>query len=72
MLKGGGGWVMVVVDGVYTCCHAEGKESRRGSIYFLLAYLYYFKTYCRRREVEVARFSFSTCIYIYWGGGGGR
>ena len=40
---------MVVVDGVYICCYAEGKESRRGSTYFLLSYLYYFKTYYRSR-----------------------
>ena len=46
---GGRGWVMVVVDGVYICCYAEGKESRRGSTYFLLSYLYYFKTYYRSR-----------------------
>ena len=58
--------VMVVMDGVYMCCYAEGKDSRRGSMYFLLAYLYYFKTYHRRREVEVVYFSFSICIYIYW------
>ena len=61
--------VMVVVDGVYMCCYAEGKESRRGSTHFLLAYLYYFKTYYRRREVEVVYFSFSICIYIFWRGG---
>ena len=57
---------MVVVDGVYICCYAKGKRSRRGSMYFLLAYLYYFKTYHRRREVEVVYFYFSICIYIYW------
>ena len=40
---------MVVVDGVYMCCYAKGKRSRRGSMYFLLAYLYHFATYYRRR-----------------------
>ena len=29
---------MVVVGGVYIYCHAEGKESRRSSMYFLLAW----------------------------------
>ena len=37
------------MDGVYIYCCAEGKESRRGSMYFLLAYLYHFATYYRSR-----------------------
>jgi uncharacterized membrane protein YhhN len=63
---------MVVVDGVYICCCAEGKESRRGSTYFLLAYLYYYKIYYRSRKVEVVYFYFSICMYIHWRREGGK
>ena len=62
---------MVVVDGVYIYCHAEGKESRRSSMYFLLACVYHFATYYRRRKVEVVYFYFSVCIYMLVGGGNG-
>ena len=60
---------MLVVDGVYIYCHAEGKESRRNYMYFLLACVYHFATYYGRRKVEVVYFYFSVCIYMLGGGG---
>ena len=60
--------LMVVVDGVYIYCHAEGKESRRSSMYFLLACVYHFATYYRRRKVEVVHFYFSVCMCMLVGG----
>jgi hypothetical protein len=50
--------------GVFEFFCGEGKVFRRGSMYLLLAHVYYFKTYYRRREVEVVYIFFSICIYI--------
>jgi hypothetical protein len=61
---------MVVMAGGYVHCYAEGKESTRGSMHFILAHLYHFATHGRRRKVEVVYFYIFVCMYMVVGGNG--
>jgi len=54
---------MVVVDGLYICCCAEGSGNKGSYILFFTACMNHFETYCRRWEVLVVYIYFSICIY---------
>ena len=57
--------MVLVVTGCIYIVTRRGRGFGGCSIYFVLAYLYHYETYCARREVEVVSFYFSICICIY-------